>query len=158
MHGEQVELRPMEPADAERLIEIRATPEVARWWPDRDDGFPLSDPDDSTRLAILLEGELVGLIQYAEENDPDYRHAGVDIFVDPAHHGRGLGTDALRTLCRHLIDERGHHRITIDPAAENTIAIRAYEKVGFERVGVMRQYERTADGWRDGLLMELIAP
>jgi aminoglycoside 6'-N-acetyltransferase len=60
---------------------------------------------------------------------------------------------------RHLIDERGHHRITIDPAAANTAAIRAYEKVGFRRVGVMRSYERDAggDGWHDGLLMELLA-
>ena len=60
---------------------------------------------------------------------------------------------------RLLIDERGHHRITIDPAATNAAAIRAYEKVGFRRVGVMRSYERDADGrdWHDGLLMELLA-
>ena len=58
---------------------------------------------------------------------------------------------------RHLFDERGHHRITIDPAAANTRAIRCYEAVGFERVGVMRQYERGDDGtWRDGLLLELL--
>jgi RimJ/RimL family protein N-acetyltransferase len=37
-------------------------------------------------------------------------------------------------------------------------AIHVYEKLGFRPVGVMRQYERVADGsWRDGLLMELIA-
>jgi aminoglycoside 6'-N-acetyltransferase len=59
-----------------------------------------------------------------------------------------------------LIDERGHHRITIDPAASNPAAIRAYEKAGFEPVGVMRRYERDADGkgWHDGLLMELVVP
>jgi hypothetical protein len=53
----------------------------------------------------------------------------------------------------------GHHRITIDPAAENAAAIRAYEKVGFRPVGVMRRYERDVDGdgWHDGLLMELLA-
>ena len=50
------------------------------------------------------------------------------------------------------------HRITIDPAAANTAAIRAYEKVGFRPVGVMRSYERGPDGtWHDGLLMELLA-
>ncbi len=58
-----------------------------------------------------------------------------------------------------LIGERGHHRITIDPALANTRAIRAYEKVGFERVGVMRKAERDPDGggWHDALLMQLLA-
>ena len=60
---------------------------------------------------------------------------------------------------RHLIDERGHHRITIDPAAANAAAIRAYEKAGFAPVGLMRSYERDVGGggWHDGLLMELDA-
>ena len=58
----------------------------------------------------------------------------------------------------HLVEERGHHRITIDPAVENTQAIRAYEKVGLTPVGVMRAYERDmATGeWHDGLLMERV--
>jgi len=57
-----------------------------------------------------------------------------------------------------LTDERGHHRVIIDPAVENERAIHVYEKVGFRRVGVMRRYERHSDGeWHDGLLMELLA-
>jgi aminoglycoside 6'-N-acetyltransferase len=58
-----------------------------------------------------------------------------------------------------LFDERGHHRVTIDPAVANAAAIRAYEKAGFEPVGVMRRYEQEPDGpnWRDALLMELLA-
>jgi aminoglycoside 6'-N-acetyltransferase len=59
---------------------------------------------------------------------------------------------------RILIEDRGHHRITIDPAVENTAAIRAYEKAGFLPVGVLRSYERDTGGggWHDGLLMELV--
>ena len=61
-------------------------------------------------------------------------------------------------LARYLIQERGHHRLTIDPAVDNAAAIRAYEKVGFRAVGVMRSYERGPDGtFHDGLLMELLA-
>jgi aminoglycoside 6'-N-acetyltransferase len=99
------------------------------------------------------------MIQYAEETEPKYRHAAIDLFVDPALHGRGVGTEAIRQVVRMLIDERGHHRITIDPATENAAAVRSYEKAGFKPVGVMRQHERDADaqGWHDGLLMELLA-
>jgi aminoglycoside 6'-N-acetyltransferase len=64
----------------------------------------------------------------------------------------------VRTLARYLIDERGHHRLTIDPAADNDAAIRVYEKVGFRRVGVMREYWHSPDGtWQDSLLMDLLA-
>jgi aminoglycoside 6'-N-acetyltransferase len=158
VHGD-LALRPLDPSDAPELLRIHATPEVARWWDaPGDDGFPLTDEPDATRLTIEVDGKIAGMVQFSEELDPKYRHAGVDIFVDPAFHGRGIGTEAVRRVVRHLIDERGHHRITIDPAAANAAAIRSYEKVGFRTVGVMRRYERDAggDGWHDGLLMELV--
>jgi len=98
------------------------------------------------------------LIQYHEENELDFRHAGIDVFLAGRAQGVGLGTEAVRTLASYLIDERGHHRLTIDPAAENAAAIRTYEKVGFRQVGVMREYWRSPDGiWRDGLLMDQLA-
>jgi aminoglycoside 6'-N-acetyltransferase len=113
-------------------------------------------------FAVLVDGvdgDVRGMVQYGEEADPDYRHASIDVFLDPAVHGRGVGPDTVRTLARYLIGERGHHRLVIDPAADNAAAIRCYEKVGFRRVGLMRRYERDPDGrgWHDGLLMELLA-
>jgi aminoglycoside 6'-N-acetyltransferase len=153
-------LRPLTADDAGELRRILATPEVAHWWDPPDDDFPLADDPESIRLTIEVDGRVAGIIQYWEETDPKYRHAAIDLFLDPAVHGRGIGTEAVRRVARMLIDERGHHRITIDPAASNPAAIRAYEKAGFEPVGVMRRYERDADGkgWHDGLLMELVVP
>ena len=70
---------------------------------------------------------------------------------------RGFGPDAIRAVARWLFDERGHHRLTIDPAAANERAIRAYRKVGFRPIGIARLYERGPDGtWHDGLLMDLL--
>jgi aminoglycoside 6'-N-acetyltransferase len=152
-------LRPLAPADGPELLRIHATPEVARWWDAPDEGFPFSDDPGATRFVIEVDGAVAGMIQYAEEPEPKYRHASIDLFLDPALHNRGLGTEAVRRVVRMLIGERGHHRVTIDPAAANTAAIRAYEKAGFRPVGIMRSYERDADGrgWHDGLLMELVA-
>lgn len=123
------------------------------------EGFPWIDEPESTRMVIEVDGSVAGLIQFYEEEEPRYRHASIDLFLDPVLHGRGFGEEAVRRVVKLLVEERGHHRITIDPAAENTAAIRAYEKVGFKPVGVMRQYERDVegDGWHDGLLMELLA-
>jgi aminoglycoside 6'-N-acetyltransferase len=162
-HGERVLLRALRADDAHRLEQILREPEVLRWWggyqtdPRRIVEEILEDPE-TVPLAIEADGELVGLIQYVEENSPDYRHASIDIFLATAAHGRGLGSEALRLLARYLFDERGHHRLTIDPATANKRAIRAHQRVGFRPVGVMREYERGPDGsWHDGLLMDLLA-
>ena len=118
----------------------------------------LAGDEGWTVWAIEVGGEFAGSIQAAEEKDGDYRHAGIDIFMHSRFQGRGLGTDAVRTLARYLLEVRGHHRLTIDPAADNARAIRTYEKVGFKPVGVMRRYERGKDGtYHDGLLMDMLA-
>jgi aminoglycoside 6'-N-acetyltransferase len=160
----RIALRALREDDEAELLRIHRTPEVACWWGLPEPGFPWSDDPDSERFAIESGGAesggaLVGMIQVYEEQTPRYRHAAIDLFLDPAVRGRGIGGEAVALLARMLFEERGHHRVTIDPALDNVAAVRAYEKVGFRRVGVMRRYEREPDGaeWRDGLLMELLA-
>ncbi len=167
--GAIVTLWPAVAADVAALVAILDEPEVAAWW--RRSEWDRVDEKDAATFVIVWEasgdadapaepaaGSVVGCIQYVEEDDPDYRSAAVDIFVSAAVHGRGVGPDAMRTLLIWLIDVRGHHRFTVDPATANGRAIHVYEKLGFRRVGVLRQYERVADGvWRDALLMELLA-
>ncbi|MFR9798808.1 aminoglycoside 6'-N-acetyltransferase [Streptomyces sp. MS06] len=151
LHGEKVVLRPVTETDTAILERIVREAEVAAWWP---------PPDDyGDMLAVVLEGEVIGAIQFDEETDPEYRRAGIDIFLTARCHGQGLGADAVRTLARWLVQERGHHRLTIDPAAANTTAIRCYGKVGFKPVGIMRAYWRDprSGTWQDGLLMDLLA-
>lgn len=161
LKGDRVVLRPLQVDDVAVLVEIQAQPSVARWWgrPNEEDlRRQAAGESEETSFAITVDGEVAGLVQYAEETDPMYRHAGIDLFLSEELQGRGLGTDAVRTLARYLIHDRGHHRLTIDPSTDNHAAIRAYEKVGFKPVGVMRQYERSPEGgWRDGLLMDLLA-
>jgi len=155
-----VTIRPLAEADLPRLLEILLQPGVAEWWPCYDmarlhaDTF--EDPD-ATSLAIDLDGEFIGLVMYSEVDDPYYRAASIDITLDISCVGQGLGSDTLRALARHLFAERGHHRLTIDPALANERAIAAYRKVGFKPVGVMRAYEKGADGtFHDNLLMDML--
>ncbi len=151
-------LRPGRPEDAERLLRIRNEPGVLRWWGYADiDEIREEFIEVEEGFVIEADGSVVGAIQYHEENEPMYRHAGMDIFLTNSRQGEGLGTEAMRLLARYLFEERGHHRLTIDPASENAGAIRAYERVGFRAVGIMRKYERGPDGvWHDGLLMDML--
>ncbi|MEP6598370.1 MAG: GNAT family protein [Actinomycetota bacterium] len=160
--GERVTLRPGSGQDAQRLHSIGGEPSVARWWgePDPVDEIAANLRGDSGEFLLVIEvdGDVVGGIQYSEENEPMYRHAGIDIYLATNSQGRGYGTEAVALLARFLVDHRGHHRLTIDPAVANERAIRSYERVGFRRVGIMRQYERGPNGtFHDGLLMDLLA-
>jgi aminoglycoside 6'-N-acetyltransferase len=160
LHGDRVTLRSAIPSDEETFGAILREPEVAAWWgayPPERVRADLFDDDETVVFAIEVDAEVIGLITYWEEQEPDYRHAGIDLALTTHRHGEGLGSEAIVVLARHLFEERGHHRLTIDPAAANKRAIRAYEKVGFRPVGVMRQYERGLDGaWHDALLMDLL--
>ena len=141
----------------ERLEQLREEPGVMRWWQEPRPGW-LDDEPDMHRRTVLLDDAVIGYVQWYEESDPMYRHAAVDLFLDPAVHGRGLGTQVVRMVCAHLVDERGFHRLTIDPEVENEVAIACYRKAGFRPIGVARRYQLNRDGeWKDGLLMDLLA-
>jgi aminoglycoside 6'-N-acetyltransferase len=159
--GRRVTLRPGGPRDAPLLRAILAEPSVSRWWGEPDPvasiEADLRGGDDTVLLVMEIDGQVAGGIQYVEENEPMYRHAGIDIYLGGRFQGHGAGTEAVGLMARFLFEQRGHHRLTIDPAAANAQAIRCYTKVGFRPVGVMRQYERGADGtFHDGLLMDLL--
>ena len=161
--GPRVRLRPGDERDVPVLCAILAEPEVACWWGDPEPASvvvaKLRGDDESVLLVIEAAGQIIGGIEYHEENEPMYRHAGIDIYLSARGQGQGFGTEAVALLARFLCEQRGHHRLTIDPAAANHRAIRSYEKVGFRRVGVLRQYERGPDGrFHDGLLMDLLRP
>jgi aminoglycoside 6'-N-acetyltransferase len=162
LDGALVHLRLAAADDAPAFEAILREPGIHAIWQAADpaaDARDLATRDEDVAVwAIEADGEVVGLIEAAEETDPRYRHGSIDIVIAERGQDRGLGTDAVRTVARWLVQARGHHRVTIDPAAHNARAIAAYAKVGFRPVGVMRAYEGDLDGsWHDGLLMDLLA-
>lgn len=163
--GQRVRLRQAVANDLPILLGILREPSVARVWSAPDDEADSrlllgADPDGSeaiTTFAITINDRVIGWIAGWEKLDPEYRHAGVDLFVSGEQQGMGYGREAIRLVCHWLFRARKHHRITIDPAASNLRAIAAYEKVGFRRVGVLRRYELGTDGtYHDGLLLDLL--
>lgn len=161
LEGERVVLRSFTRDDADEIAELHTAPEVARWWLPRDADYLRKkiDRDDLNAWVVELDGRIVGFAQAYEETNAEFRHAGMDLFLDPAVHGRGLGRDTVRTVARYLFDTCGHHRLVIDPAAANVRAIRCYQAVGFRRVGVLRSYwwDHVEQRWADGLLLDLLA-
>lgn len=121
--------------------------------------FQATDPTapDSALFAIEHNGHVVGFANFRRLNQ---RHGNVDIGIgigEKALWGKGLGTDALRLLVGHLLEDRGMHRIRLHVAATNDRAIASYKKAGFEVEGIERDGVRGDDGgWADMAVMGLI--
>jgi aminoglycoside 6'-N-acetyltransferase len=134
VRGSLTTLRAATDADAELLVEWHADPEVSRYW----DGETFTREQMLQRLrrpdvdAFIVEadGESVGYVQAWREGDA----GGIDMFLIPDARGRGLGPDAARALARHLNEESGWTRVTVDPYVWNDAAIRAWRKAGFAEV------------------------
>jgi aminoglycoside 6'-N-acetyltransferase len=130
LRGRLTTLRPAGAGDVDRLVAWHADPEVSRYW----DGETFTRAEMEERLAradvegwIVEEGgEPVGYVQVHSE--------GLDMFLVPSARGRGLGPDAARAMARHLVDERGWARLTVDPYAWNEGAVRAWQRAGFVEV------------------------
>jgi aminoglycoside 6'-N-acetyltransferase len=146
--GELV-LRPFRDDDEAPLLAMMDEPAVRRWW-------PVPELVREQGWVIELGGRAAGWLEYHEEPHRWYPSVAFDIFLTTDMQGRGYGSRALRMAIDHFT-AKGHHRFTLDPNAANERAIGAYASIGFERVGVMRAYERNpSGGWNDALLMELI--
>lgn len=159
LRAQHVALRPMLDGEVDALMAMLALAGVREWWGSLDDAAHVREGlvNDGAAFAVEVDGGLAGWLGFNEETEPDHRYASLDIFLAPAHQDRRLGSAALRLAARWLFEERGHHRLTIDPACSNLRAIRAYGAVGFRPVGTMRCYERGLDGrWHDNLLMDLL--
>ena len=157
LDGERMRLRPPVEEDAAPLLAILSEPEVSRWWVDYTAERIRSEILESGHAFIMeIEGRTAGAIFMYPEDDPEYLHVEMHLFLGAEWYRRRYGAEALTILIGHLADQ-GHHRFTLDPNVNNAPAIRSYERLGFQRVGILRQYQLRADGTHeDGLLMDLV--
>jgi aminoglycoside 6'-N-acetyltransferase len=156
--AERMTLRPPTADDAGPLHSILGEPEVSRWWvgytPERIREEIL---ESGHALVMDIDGRCAGAIFLYPNDDPEYLHVVIHLFLGAAWYGHRYGAEALAAVINHLTPQ-GHHRFTLDPNVNNAPAIRSYERLGFQRVGVLRQYQLRPDGsHEDGLLMDLVA-
>jgi aminoglycoside 6'-N-acetyltransferase len=160
LRGPRVTLRPARGGEREAIAAAIAADPVAgpRWSTDPKTMCRWLAEEGLNLLVVEFEGAVVGIVDFEEVTEPEYHAAGMDIALLECCVGKGLGTEALRLLGAWLIDVRRHHRLTIDPAADNERAIRSYEKIGYRPIGIARRYERGPGGmWHDNLLMDMLA-
>ncbi|HEY7793507.1 MAG TPA: GNAT family protein [Gaiellaceae bacterium] len=153
-----ISIRPATEADLDFLVELYAHEEVRPFLAagrpyDRDwiagslDGIVVAELDGQPAGAFVweLRNERNGIV-----------HVG-GVAVHPRYRGRRLADDAARLLQRHLLVERGFHRIELEIYGFNERAQRHVERAGFVKEGVKRKAYRRGDDWVDGVLYGLVA-
>lgn len=146
--GHGTRLRPLGVDDLDAVMAIE----------DRAYGFPWT-------LGIFRDCLRVGYCCWCYENNGEILGYGVmsvaageshilNLTVNPDVQRQGVGTRLLKHFlqlaCRHNADT-----VMLEVRPSNTPAIRLYEKLGFNEIGLRRNYYPAEDGREDALLLAL---
>ncbi len=150
----EYQFRPLSVEDLPMVHRWLETPDVREWWGDPDTQFGLVSEDLShpamDQFIVAADKRPFAYLQCYDpgawpENglgDLSAGARGIDQFIgEPDMIGRGHGSAMIKDFTDTLL-QAGTPRVVTDPAPENRRAIRAYEKAGFEKSGLVK----TPDG------------
>jgi RimJ/RimL family protein N-acetyltransferase len=125
--------------------------EVERW-------YETSTTSPSTQIFAIksLDGEYLGNIELA---DMEVRvgRAEVGVLVgERSFWGKGIGSDAVYTLCKFAFEELRMHRLEARVLEHNERARRIFEKVGFKSEGIERESHYAEGKWWNVTLLGLL--
>jgi RimJ/RimL family protein N-acetyltransferase len=159
-----VTIRPARSSDVDFLAELYADDDVRPFLAaagsyDRAgvEARVAQDPESGGLIVVLVDGRPAGAMAWELANRRSAIAHVSGLAVHPDFRGRRLADEAARLLQRHLIRERGLHRIELEIYGFNERAQRHAERSGFVREGVKRLAYRRGDGWVDGILYAVVA-
>ncbi|NHJ12834.1 MAG: N-acetyltransferase [Candidatus Thorarchaeota archaeon] len=170
-NGKLVCLRALESADFEEIYrfwntwELRRTigvplPKSRSSLLERFNESMVSDPWETGSMTLAIverrTGTFLGLAALSNMKCPHYRARLSISILDPTFRSRGFGTDATRVLLWVGFHLMALNSVTLDTFPDNIAAIRAYEKAGFKKVGLIRKTEFMGGNFHDLLLMDIL--
>jgi aminoglycoside 6'-N-acetyltransferase len=167
---ERLVLRRMSDDDAPALAAYRSDPDQARYqswetpYPVQSAreligemrGVRFAQPGAWLQVAIETDGRLVGDVAvHVHEDDPRQATVGFTLAADLQ--GRGLATEALRTVVSLLFSEHGVHRVSADCDARNDRSVALLERVGMRREAHHRRSAWWKGEWTDEYVYAVLA-
>ena len=125
--------------------EALSAEEAADWW-----------ETHARRSRLIVATDDSGVIGWARLFP--WKQRGIDVvedlvYVDPVHHGRGIGRALLTELIKQATG-LGYRTIVATVATDNRSGLQLHEKLGFESVGTIRNAANKFDRWMDITLMQ----
>jgi RimJ/RimL family protein N-acetyltransferase len=107
--------------------------------------------------AFAPDGNLIGIVGFARSDREKTRHRGevVQMYVDPRFGGQGIGERLLRELIVAAFKLKDVESLELTVVADNTPAVKLYEKLGFKVFGVQKNYFKAGAKYWDQMFMQL---
>ncbi len=145
-------MRPLIAADAPAILSMYSDPEVTRYW----SSLPWTElaraqeyieqaardvaAGTAVRLGIVAEGSDVCVGQATLFHfDVANRRCEIGYALHRSYWGRGYIGEALRALLDFGFGPLGLHRVEADIDPRNGASLRAVERLGFQREGLLRE-------------------
>jgi ribosomal protein S18 acetylase RimI-like enzyme len=108
--------------------------------------------------AFAPDGNLIGIVGFIRGNREKTRHRGevVQMYVDPKFGGQGIGSRLLRELINAAFKLKDMESLELTVVANNTSAVKLYEKLGFKVFGVQKNYFKAGDKYWNQMFMQLL--
>lgn len=168
LQGERVYLRPLGQDDVDFYYQSLYHPETRKltgtqkhYTREQIAQYLASKAQDSSSVLLVIalceNDQLIGDVQIGGI-DTYNRNAFIRIAIhQPAYQSKGYGSEALLLMLDYGFGILNLHRIELNVFAYNERAIRAYEKLGFQREGVQRQALYYDHRYHDSILMSMLA-
>tara|TARA_R110002050_G_scaffold158398_3_gene287734 strand:- start:435 stop:959 length:525 start_codon:yes stop_codon:yes gene_type:complete len=109
------------------------------------------------RLVICdLQHKAIGLIDIFDF-EPNHKRAGIGIIIlDTEKRNKGIGTESITLLCNYAFDALGLRQIYANILEENLASMHLFRKLGFDVVGVKKDWVRIKNTFKNEVLLQKI--
>lgn len=171
LKGEDIYLRAIEPTDLDFLYQLENNTAI---WEISGTITPYSkavlefylenahrDIYDVKQLRLCIcsnENQLLGLIDIFDF-DPKHKRAGLGLIVlDKKERNKGVGSEAIRLCCEYMFGTLDLHQVFANILEDNSASIHLFEKLGFERVGIKKDWIFSESKYKNEILYQKIRP
>jgi putative acetyltransferase len=161
---DEIKIRAMEPADLPDLAEAWTQPLAMAGTL----GLPYRSLEffekrhaaggPTAHLVAVIGGKAVGSASLHRADNRRVHTAAIGMAVHDGYAGRGAGTALMADLVGLADDWLNIHRLELTVYADNARAIALYERFGFVREGLHRDYAWRAGAYVDALAMARLRP
>lgn len=167
LKGEHIRLRALEPGDLDFLYELENDTGV---WEISGTTTPYSrqvlkryldnthrDIYEAKQLRLCIcdrVDKAIGLIDLFDF-DPKNHRAGIGIIVlDEQKRNKGIGAEAIRLLTEYSFSTLALRQVYANVVEGNTASVHLFEKMGFEKIGVKKEWIFSEGNYKDEILFQ----
>ena len=115
-----------------------------------------ADKNSNFCFAIVYNDQVVGSIGIFRQGNIHFRTAELGYYIGEKFWGKGIMTEAVRLICKHVFDNTDIVRIYAEPFAENIGSCRVLEKNGFVLEGILHKNAYKNGVFRDMKIYALV--